>query len=160
MGDNFMKLRVLAMIALMLGLAVYEPTPSRIAAQSVAPSQEIKSVLETQVVAWNRGDVVDFMKGYWNSPELSFAGSGGLTHGYQTVLEHYKKSYPDQKAMGHLDFSELDVRMLGKNDALVTGRWHLKRDADEMGGIFSLVFEKFPDGWKIIHDHTSAGAKK
>ena len=36
--------------------------------------------------------------------------------------------------------------------------WHLKRDKDDLGGVFSLVWQRFPEGWRIIHDHTSADA--
>ena len=100
------------------------------------------------------------MQGYWNSPDVMFVGASGITRGWQPVMDRYRKSYPDAKAMGHLDFSQLEVRPLGKEAALVLGRFHLKRDADEMGGVFTLVFQRFPEGWKIICDHTSADAKK
>ncbi|MGB9430639.1 MAG: nuclear transport factor 2 family protein [Candidatus Acidiferrum sp.] len=120
----------------------------------------ITSILADQQSAWNRGDVDGFMKGYWDSPELTFAGSSGITRGWQPVLERYRRNYPDHKAMGHLDFSEVEVRPLGKDAALVLGRWHLRRDSDELGGVFTLVFQRFPEGWRIIHDHTSADAKK
>jgi ketosteroid isomerase-like protein len=118
------------------------------------------AVLTEQQSAWNRGDVVAFMKGYWNSPELTFAGSSGITRGFEPVMARYRKNYPDQKAMGQLDFSDLEVHALGKDAALVLGRWHLKRDSGELGGIFTLVFQRFPEGWRIIHDHTSLDAKK
>jgi ketosteroid isomerase-like protein len=117
-------------------------------------------VLTDQQTAWNRADVTEFMKGYWNSPDLTFAGTSGITRGWQPVMDRYRERYPDAKAMGHLDFSHVEVRPLGKDAALVLGRWHLKRESDEMGGVFTLVFQRFPEGWKIIHDHTSADAKK
>jgi ketosteroid isomerase-like protein len=124
------------------------------------PRTVVTAVLTAQQGAWNRGDLVSFLKGYWDSPELTFSGSNGITRGYNLVLARYQQIYPDQKAMGHLDFSDLEVRALGKDAALVLGRWHLKRVSDELGGNFTLVFERFPDGWKIIHDHTSADAQK
>jgi ketosteroid isomerase-like protein len=131
--------------------------------QSAQPADSARAaiiaVLDMQGQAWNRGDVAAFMEGYWNSPEVTFAGSSGITRGWQPVTERYRKNYPDQKTMGHLDFSDLEVRSLGKNAALVLGRWHLKRDSGELGGIFTLVFEQFPNGWRIIHDHTSLDAK-
>jgi len=99
------------------------------------------------------------MKGYWNSPDLTFAGSSGVTRGWEPVLERYRKNYPDTATMGHLDFSAIEIRMLGNDAALVVGRWHLKRANDQPGGIFTLVFQRFPEGWRIIHDHTSADAK-
>ena len=95
------------------------------------------------------------MQGYWNSPELTFAGRSGITRGYAPVLAHYKQGYPDHATMGRLEFSDLEVHSLGGNAALVLGKWHLTRDAGNVGGVFSLVFQKFPDGWKIVHDHTS-----
>ena len=58
--------------------------------------------------------------------------------------------------MGTLDFSGLEFRFLGPDSALVR-RWHLKGAADaDIGGVFSLVWQRFPEGWRIIHDHTSA----
>lgn len=129
-------------------------------AEDDATREAIMTVLTEQQAAWNRADVAGFMKGYWNSPELTFAGSSGITRGWQPVMDRYRERYPDAKAMGHLDFSELEVRALGTDAALVLGRWRLKRDSDEMGGVFTLVFQRFPNGWKIIHDHTSADAKK
>jgi len=141
-----------------LGLAWLESGLAARAEES--PRAAIVAVLDEQQSAWNQGDVDTFMKGYWNSPEVTFAASSGITRGWQPVMERYRKNYPDQKAMGHLDFSEVQVRALGKDAALVLGRWHLKRETDELGGVFTLVFQSFPEGWKIIHDHTSLDAKK
>lgn len=115
----------------------------------------ILAVLTTQQSAWNKGDIRRFMDGYWNSPELTFAGTRGFTRGWQPVLARYEKSYADKAAMGKLDFSELEIRQLGPDAALVLGRWHLQREAGDVGGIFTLVFQKFPEGWRIVHDHTT-----
>jgi len=130
------------------------------ATQSATPSQEaaIKALLAHQQTAWNQGDVEAFMQGYWNSPELTFAGSTGITRGYAQISAHYKQGYPDKAAMGHLDFTDLEIHSLGGDAALVLGKWHLTRDGGNVGGVFSLVFQKFPDGWKIVHDHTSLAA--
>jgi len=123
---------------------------------SDSPAQSIRAVLTSQQAAWNRGDIPAFLEGYWNSPELTFVGSDGIVRGYDGVLARYQKSYPDKKAMGELDFSGLEIRPLGPEAALVLGHWHLKRQGDELGGVFSLVFQRFPGGWRIVHDHTSA----
>jgi ketosteroid isomerase-like protein len=126
------------------------------AEERTADREAIGKVLSMQQVAWNRGDVDAFLVGYWRSPELTFSASNGVARGWDGVLARYKKNYPDRAAMGELDFSELEFRFLGPDAALVLGRWHLKRDRDDIGGVFTLVWERFPDGWKIIHDHTSA----
>ena len=123
----------------------------------------IEAVLHAQQEAWNRGDVDAFLVGYWHSPELTFSGSSGVSRGWDGVLARYKKNYPDRAAMGQLDFSQLEFRFLGPDAALVLGSWHLQRDpikgGGDVGGVFSLVWQRFPEGWKIIHDHTSAVQK-
>jgi uncharacterized protein (TIGR02246 family) len=121
-----------------------------------ADREAISAVLSAQQTAWNRGDVDAFLVGYWHSPELTFSGSSGVARGWDGVLAQYKKNYPDRGAMGQLDFSELEFRFVGPDAALVLGEWHLKREKDDIGGVFTLVWQRFPDGWKIIHDHTSA----
>jgi uncharacterized protein (TIGR02246 family) len=121
-----------------------------------AEHDAIFAVLSAQQTAWNRGDVDAFLEGYWRSPELTFSGTSGVARGWDGVLARYRKSYPDRAAMGQLDFSGLEFRFLGPDAALVLGRWHLKREKDDIGGVFSLVWQRFPEGWKIVHDHTSA----
>lgn len=121
-----------------------------------ADRQAIQSVLSAQQAAWNRGDVDAFLVGYWHSPELTFSGSSGVSRGWDGVLARYKKHYPDRVAMGELNFSDLEFHFLGADAALVLGKWHLKREKGDIGGVFTLVWQKFPEGWKIIHDHTSA----
>jgi uncharacterized protein (TIGR02246 family) len=130
----------------------------RPADERAARREEIRAVLDAQQDAWNRGDVDAFLAGYWHSPELTFSGSSGVARGWDGVLARYKKNYPDRVAMGQLDFSELEFRFLGPDAALVLGRWHLKREKDELGGVFTLVWQRLPDGWKIVHDHTSGVA--
>jgi uncharacterized protein (TIGR02246 family) len=125
-----------------------------------ADRQAITKVLNDQQKAWNRGDVDAFLQGYWHSPELTFSGSGGVERGWDGVLARYKKTYPDRAAMGQLDFSQLEFRFLGPDAALVLGRWHLAREKGDIGGVFSLVWQRFPEGWRIIHDHTSAVENK
>jgi ketosteroid isomerase-like protein len=129
------------------------------AGQEKAPADrqtsEITTVLTQQQTAWNAGDIPGFMLGYWKSPQLSFSGSSGVSRGWDAVSARYQRVYPNRDSMGHLDFSELEMRLLGENAALVLGKWHLTRPSGELGGVFSLVFQRFPEGWKIIHDHTS-----
>ncbi len=118
---------------------------------------EIRKVLNDQQADWNRGDIDSFMRGYDDSAETTFMGKE-VTIGHASVLANYHKRYPTKDAMGTLDFSAIEIRMLGTNNAVVTGRFHLKRTTTGGGdasGIFSLVFEKRPTGWKIILDHTS-----
>ncbi|MBV9887167.1 MAG: nuclear transport factor 2 family protein [Acidobacteria bacterium] len=115
-------------------------------------------LITNQQDAWNKGDVDAFMTAYWKSPDLTFSGASGTQRGYDAVYARYKKSYPDRATMGHLDFSELEFHFTGNDGALVLGKWHLSREKDkgDIGGVSSLVWQRFPEGWRIIHDHTSA----
>lgn len=116
---------------------------------------DIKKVLDEQTAAWNNGDIEGFMKGYWNSPQMTFVSGDNVTKGWQPTLERYKKSYDSRAKMGVLSFSELEITVTGKESAVVLGRFTLVREKDKPTGIFTLNFRKFKDGWKIILDHTS-----
>jgi uncharacterized protein (TIGR02246 family) len=153
-----MKIRFLRVLCVAIGFCAVAPNlDSQSAANSeAARTAAIRAVLADQQSAWNRGDVEGFMQGYWHSAELTFLGSSGVTRGWEPVLARYRKNYPDRTAMGHLDFSNIELRLLGSDAALVLGRWHLQRSHDQPGGVFTLVFQRFADGWRIIHDHTSA----
>jgi ketosteroid isomerase-like protein len=117
----------------------------------------VEQVLHTQQDAWNHHDLDAFMSGYWHSPELTFFSGAKESHGWQAAMDRYKATYGSPgHEMGKLDFSDLRVEMLGPKSAFVRGAWHLTMsDGKTPHGIFTLVFRKFPDGWKIIHDHTS-----
>jgi ketosteroid isomerase-like protein len=145
---------VLAGLFLAASLFAFRGTPSK-GAETDPDRTAILGVMTAQQNDWNKGDIRAFMAGYWNSSEVTFAGSKGFTRGWQPVLDRYQKTYTDRAAMGTLDFSELTVRKLGPEAALVLGRWHLRRQSGDIGGIFTLVFQKFPDGWRIVHDHTT-----
>jgi ketosteroid isomerase-like protein len=144
-----------ALLAILPLLAV---TALRLPAQSGSSADElaIRDVLTTQRAAWNRGDIPTFLQGYWNSPDLTFAGSDGFVRGYDGLLQRYQRSYPNTEAMGQLDFSGLEIRSLGPDAAMVLGHWYLKRSIGDAGGVFTLIFRRFPTGWRIVHDHTSA----
>ncbi|HEY2548607.1 MAG TPA: nuclear transport factor 2 family protein [Candidatus Acidoferrum sp.] len=152
---------VLAAVALIVlfALGLRSGRQTKAAEMREADREAITAVLNAQQAAWNRGDVDAFLVGYWHSPELTFSGSSGLSRGWDGVMARYKKNYPDRAAMGQLDFSELEFHWLGRDAALVLGNWHLKRDKGDVGGVFSLVWQRFPEGWKIVHDHTSAVEK-
>lgn len=117
--------------------------------------EAILKVLEDQRLAWNRGDIDDYMQGYWKSDSLLFVGKTSPVHGWQGTLDRYKRTYPDKAAMGQLTFDILQVRLLDADNAFVLGGWRLKREKDEPGGYFTLWFRKINGEWKIVVDHTS-----
>jgi beta-aspartyl-peptidase (threonine type) len=116
----------------------------------------VRTVLDAQVVAWNNGDVEGFMEGYWRSPKLTFSSGSDTTRGWDATLQRYKKKYQSEGAeMGKLTFRDLEIEPLAPDAALVRGRWQLVRTKDKPGGVFTLILRKVPEGWRIVHDHTS-----
>jgi ketosteroid isomerase-like protein len=117
---------------------------------------EIQSVLTAQQDAWNRGDIDAFMNGYARSPSTVFVSRDDVSRGWETVRDRYRVKYSDRAKMGTLSFSDTEVTMLSPDAAAVLGRWKLKRANDEPHGRFTLIFKRLPEGWRIVHDHTSA----
>ena len=116
---------------------------------------EIRRVMDAQIAAWNAGDIDAFMRGYWNSPDLVFVSGDTVTKGWQPTIDRYKKRYDSRAKMGTLAFSDLEIEVLSKDAAKVLGSWSLAREADNPKGKFTLIFRRFKDGWRIVHDHTS-----
>ena len=117
---------------------------------------EIQSVLTAQQDAWNRGEIDAFMTAYAQSASTVFVSEDEVTRGWETVRDRYRVKYSDRAKMGTLSFSDIEVTMLSPDAAVVLGRWRLKRANDQPHGRFTLIFKRLPEGWRIVHDHTSA----
>ena len=128
--------------------------------QTSTSEAEIQSVLTAQQDAWNRGDIDAFMNGYARSASTVFVSQDEVSRGWETVRDRYRVKYSDRTKMGTLSFSEIEVTMLSPDAAVVLGRWRLKRASDQPHGRFTLIFKRLPEGWRIVHDHTSAAPPK
>jgi len=117
--------------------------------------QTIRTLIEEQRLAWNTGNLENFMATYWQSDSLMFIGKSGVTYGWQKTLANYKKGYPDTAAMGKLDFDLLEVKRLSVMYFFVVGKWHLTRSIGDVGGHFTLLFKKVKNKWVIVADHSS-----
>jgi uncharacterized protein (TIGR02246 family) len=128
------------------------------AANQPGSAQAIRQLLDQQVRAWNRQDLDAFMQGYWHSPQLTFFSGATVYRGWDNALARYRKVYQSEgRQMGRLEFSDLQIETLSPAAALVRGAFHLAMpDGKQRHGIFTLVFSQFPQGWRIIHDHTCA----
>ena len=117
---------------------------------------EIQSVLRAQQDAWNRGDIDGFMNGYARSPSTVFVSEDEVRRGWETVRERYRAKYSDRTKMGKLTFSEIEITLLSADAALALGHWQLERAKDRPHGRFTLILRRLQEGWRIVHDHTSA----
>lgn len=157
---------LLLIASLMAGCAAdTDPTPGGDATMQRADTTHVEGdaaaihgVLQRQADAWNRGDIREYMSGYAQSDTLRFASGGNVMRGWEPTLQRYLRAYPDEGAMGRLSFSDLEIWPMGDVHAAVFGRWELTRSEgyENIGGLFTLIFEKGPAGWRIVHDHTSA----
>lgn len=131
---------------------------------SAEPTAEVKAVrdvLDAQVVAWNKGDIDGFMKGYWKDERLTFISGDKITQGWDATRERYIKRYQadGKDKMGTLSFDELHIEGFGADSAMARGRFKLVRGEQIDTGRFTLLLRKTADGWRIVHDHTSVGEK-
>jgi beta-aspartyl-peptidase (threonine type) len=126
----------------------------------VKEDQAIRKVLGEQQNAWNEGKLEKFMEGYWHSEDLTFSSGNETQRGWQATFDRYRKRYQsDGKEMGKLEFRDLDVDVVNWENAFVKGHWELTfKDGKTMDGLFTLRFRRFPEGWRIVHDHTSVQA--
>ena len=140
------KIRLLSFVSIFMVLCSF--------AQS-ADEKEILGILDRQTQAWNRGDLESFMKGYWENDSLMYIGKGGVTYGYASTLNSYRKNYGDTARMGKLTFQILHLKKLSPDYYFIVGKWFLKRSAGDIGGHYTLLFRKQKGKWEIIADHSS-----
>ena len=124
-------------------------------AQSNKDEKEINDLLNRQTVSWNKGNLDEFMNGYWHNDSLMFVGKSGVTYGYANALNNYKKNYDSREKMGKLFFEILKVKKLSAEYYWVLGKWFLKRNVGDIGGNYTLLFRKINNKWMIVADHSS-----
>ena len=154
-----MKRKAVILVCLLLGACL----PTAIRAAGTSAKAQVIALLTGQVQAWNKGDLNTFMKGYSHSPETEYVGASGIVQGWKAIEERYQRNYQATKSMGRLRFDDLHVTVLAPDAALAVGEYVLQSGNNgnkESRGVFTLVLRRFPEGWRIINDHTSALAAK
>jgi len=122
-----------------------------------ADRQALQALVDRQQDAWNRGDLAGYMDGYARTPELVFTSGSKIRRGWDETLAAYRKRYGGNRAgMGKLAFQILSVQPVGGDGAVLLGRWRLTDTPNAGSGVFSVVAERRPEGWRIVHDHTSS----
>jgi beta-aspartyl-peptidase (threonine type) len=116
--------------------------------------REIRGILAKQKASWNEHDIEGFMEYYWRSEDFTFQSGSNRILGWNALLARYKTNYSGEN-MGTLDFTDIIVTTLSEKSVLVLGRWEVKRKDETLGGLFTIVLQHKPKGWRIIHDHTS-----
>jgi uncharacterized protein DUF4440 len=150
-----------AVIPLLAGSRGHDHNAAKAATASRDWTKPIQTVLDAQIAAWNRGDIEAFMAGYWNSPDFIYIGNKQVVHGWQAMLDRYRKSFTaaDGSALplGTLRLDDTQITPLAPDAALVWGTYSVVNpDGKRRGGLYTLVMRKFPEGWRTVYDRTSS----
>lgn len=122
---------------------------------------ELEARLEAQfahsTLAWNRGDLDGFMADFAPDTLPTFIAGGHLRRGFDFIRRNYAPWFAPGAARDSLRFEEFDVRPISDGFVLVTARFILYRNGTtSASGPFTLLMEHRPEGWKILHDHSSS----
>ena len=115
---------------------------------------EIQDILDQQKISWNDENIEGFMEYYWNSEKFTFQSGNKRLHGWDALLSRYKESYSGEK-WGILGFTDIEIKVLSNDIAYVLGRWKLIYKDSSEEGLFTILFLRMPEGWRIVHDHSS-----
>ena len=117
-------------------------------------TNEIQLIMKRQKESWNSGSIDGFMQYYWKSDDFTFQSGDVRLNGWDELLEMYQRNYSGEN-MGTLDFTDIEIQVLANDVAFVLGRWRVAKQDSFKQGLFTLIFKKFNDGWRIIVDHSS-----
>jgi len=124
---------------------------------TTADRADVAAVLDQQAAAWNRGDLAGYMAGYAKTDALVFTSGAQIRTGWQAAYDHYVARYGNDRAsMGTLAFEVISIDAVGADGAIVLGRWKLTDTPAAGDGVFTVVLARRPEGWRIVHDHTSS----
>jgi uncharacterized protein (TIGR02246 family) len=135
-----------------------QPTPGSSAPPSRAElSRQMVMQLERAAADWNRGDLEGFLSDYAPESTTTFVDGRRARHGFEFIRQNYAPRFAPGARRDSLHFEEIEVRPLSPTLALLTARFILQRSgAITSSGPFTLILEHRPDGWKILHDHSSS----
>jgi ketosteroid isomerase-like protein len=149
---NPSTLRLLALVAT---TSVIGPSSGlRAHAQATGLEAGLVSLLNATAVNWNEGDLEGFIAPYGES--ATYMTKDGPVHRADMRRHYETKYFAAGVERRKLHYEQLAVRPLGDHYALMTGRYVLDGGvAPPQTGWFTLVWNETPEGWHILHDHSS-----
>ncbi|HSL22421.1 MAG TPA: nuclear transport factor 2 family protein [Vicinamibacterales bacterium] len=122
-------------------------------AQGDARNETVKA-LQASAEEWNRGNLDGFIDPY-HEGSMFMTRDGPI--GRAAMRDRYEKRFfSGGKPLQQLRFDQLTVVPLAAEAALMTGRFVLSGGGNpDQSGWFTLIWMRTPQGWKIVHDHTS-----
>jgi beta-aspartyl-peptidase (threonine type) len=125
-------------------------------APAADPTPELRALLDQSARSWNAGDLDGFLITYARDSATTFVTVRGPVHGFDEIRGRYAARFEPGAERDSLTFTDFTVRMLGGDYVLSTARYVLARgDSVTATGPFTVIWERRPEGWRMIHDHTS-----
>lgn len=118
---------------------------------------DVVKIILAQQNAWNKGDLDAYLSHYKDAPDTQ-AVLANLVRGIDNIRSAYKQNFPSKDSMGAIEDTDIEVKVLGDNYALATGKYHLNRPKKSGGaveGTFMELFEKTQAGWQIIFSQST-----
>ena len=139
---------LVAAMSLLLVLTVHAQ-----ATNADAATAQITAAMDSSAAEWNMGDLESFMNLY--DPSATMMMPSGPV-GLDAIRALYVNKYFNGKMpKQNLRYSDMKVRLLGDDYALLTGAFTLYgNNLPDRSGRYSLVLINTKYGWKILHDHS------
>jgi uncharacterized protein (TIGR02246 family) len=151
------SIHLLAIVVVACRASGHPETAASPRADRIELTRQMIAQLERAASDWNRGDLEGFLSDYAPESTTTFIDGRRARHGFDFIRNNYARWFAAGAQRDTLHFEEVEARRLSPTLALVTARYVLQRgDSVSASGPFTLVMERRPEGWKILHDHSSS----
>jgi ketosteroid isomerase-like protein len=117
----------------------------------------INDLLLRMLERWNAHDIDGYLSVYWRSPQLLVMLQEQQFQGWQSLYDTYKTGYPDPDAMGAVEPSRIQIKLVKPDVASAVTWWTVtyRQSKVRVVGNSTMNLQKFADGWKIVLLHSS-----
>ena len=148
------KLLAYSLAALTLAATAYAAYGDPAAKKPESAEAQIRATLNKTADGWNKGDLAQYLSAYTES--ATEMGPNGPRGGVEVIGQTMRNGFwKTGRPLQQLRYEHVDVRMLGKDNALVTGQYVLTGGGrPDRTGWFTTVWTRTRQGWRMIHDHS------
>ena len=144
----------IAAAALIVGSGCSSQQPSDTAIES-----DIRQAVRNYMDATNKADATAMMDLFSQNPKTSTVSDGDITRGWEAIRTA-NDAMAGTAGATKMEVGSIDVMALGNAHAVavaaVTFTTTTERGSEQEQGAMTLVLEKSPKGWKILHEHYSS----
>jgi len=152
----------IAAASLALLLCACSPKPEQ---APPIPHSDVNAFVTLYIARTNAGATAQAMTMIEKSKDVTSITGARIAHGWDAIREaadrNARQANPGKVALG-----SMEVFTLGPDTALASGPIRIgggpfkigDRTVDELGGAYTIVVKRTPDGLRIIHEHFSIRA--